>query len=314
MKVLSYFNGDWYINQLKRPYYDSPPYKLYLSDETGRYGPYDPLYIQERTDQSIRWDKYIKALKGKNPRLLIQTMAGDEYFILPSRALTIPVDGKRMNVRVKENYLSKSDMAILDLIYSNGLSRPMYFNFTSLNSLGIDVKSYLRQEGLIYKLSTEKNPSQDIEIDCDKMYENLVIRSNYTNLADPEVYFNHEDYQQRMINPLKQAFNHLIGEYIEKREINKAREIVDFAIKNIYFSHFEPGFPDIQMAKYLRLFEERTAANDLVRRVFEFHFKKVAKSGQIDKVGLYLLQESVRFLDDAEVIRRYNQLMTSLRG
>src|SRR6185436_11229670 len=46
--VLSYFNTDWYINQLRKKYYQSEPFAFTLDEKAYRqYGPNDVLYLQE---------------------------------------------------------------------------------------------------------------------------------------------------------------------------------------------------------------------------------------------------------------------------
>ena len=52
--VLSYFNTDWYINQLRNQYYDSKPFKLTLTEKEYRqYGMNDVLYVEDQIKKPI---------------------------------------------------------------------------------------------------------------------------------------------------------------------------------------------------------------------------------------------------------------------
>src|SRR5690606_23014300 len=59
--VLSYFNTDWYISQLRKQYYDSPPFRLTLTQKDYRqYGPNDVLYVSEQLRHSLDVRKFIQ--------------------------------------------------------------------------------------------------------------------------------------------------------------------------------------------------------------------------------------------------------------
>src|SRR5688572_17124275 len=61
--VLSYLNTDWYINQLRRPYYNSPAFKLTLTEKDYvQYGPNDVLYIHDKVKEGINANKFLELL------------------------------------------------------------------------------------------------------------------------------------------------------------------------------------------------------------------------------------------------------------
>jgi len=317
VKVLSYFNADWYINQLSRQYYDSAPFSLTLKSGENQYGPYDPLYIHETIQSPISWGKYINALKDENPQLLVQSSSGGEYYFLPSRQINLSTTKGMLHINVAGSYLPKSELAILDVLYSNDWSRPMYFNSTSLNSLNIDLKPYLSQEGLVYKLTPEKRATDEIQMNLGKSYENLVQGANYSNLSNSNVYFNHEDFQARMITPLKFTFNQLINGYAEKGDMEKVNELAFFAYENLYFDHLEPSYADIQLASFLDALKKTRESKKLVKRVFSFFHEKIENQLENDEMpsrnDLFVLQESSRLLEDPGSSAKYQELVIELK-
>ena len=186
--VLSYLNTDWYINQLRRPYYKSQAFKLSLSKKDYvQYGPNDVLYVQESIKEGIDAKKYLQLLHESHPALTMHSSTGEPYSILPSRLLKLPVfssGGSNQNryvknspastneiaLSVKGSYLPKNALALIDLVISNEWQRPVYFNFTSYNQIDLNIAPYLVQEGLVYRLMPYENQSKDVEPDTDLMY------------------------------------------------------------------------------------------------------------------------------------------------
>ncbi len=316
VKVLSYFNADWYINQLTRSYYDSPPLKLSLS-ANNQYGPYHPIYIRETMDSSISWGKYMQALINQNPQLKVKTLSGDEAYYLPSRKISLKTGKGKLDITVSGSYLQKNELAILDLIYSNGWKRPVYFNFTALHSLNIELSPYLIQKGLVYKLTPEVTIEEEIRFNLEATYRHLIQNADYSNLGDSTVYFNHEDYQSRMILPLKFNVNSLIEEFIEAGNMIRAEEVTLFAYESLYHKHLEPSYADLQMGNFLKMFDRPHEAQKLVLRLFEFTYEEITFAIEMDRDpqrnDWLILQEAAMFLEDPSIAPRYDQLIKSLR-
>lgn len=318
VKVLSYFNADWYINQLTRQYYDSPPFDLSLKSGENQYGPYDPVYINETIKSPISWNKYIQALKDKHPQITVQTGAGGEYYFLPSRQLNVSTTKGTLSIAVEGAYLPKSDLAILDLLYSNNWERPMYFNFTGLNSLKIDLRPYVSQEGLVYKLTPERSATAEIPVDLERSYQNLVVQADYSNLIDPAIYFNHEDFQARMIAPLKFNFNSMISGYAERGDMEKVSELTSFAYEKFYFDHLEPSYADIQLGTLFGALGKVEEAEKLMKQVFLYYQERIIAQLEADEIpsrnDLILVQEASRLLQNPDFDKKYEELVDRLRG
>lgn len=316
VKVLSYFNADWYINQLSRQYYDSPPFDLTLKSGANEYGPYDPLYIREELQSPISWNKYITALKDKNPQIAMRTASGGNYYFLPSRMINISTSKGVLNLEIEGTYLPKSDLAILDLLYSNDWERPMYFNFTGLNSLSLNLRPYVIQEGLVYRLTPQRSASEEIPVDLEKAYENMVVRADYSNLSDPSIYFNHEDYQQRMIAPIKFNLNALINGYAERGDMQKVNELASFAYEKLYFAHLEPSYADLQLGSFFGALGKTEQSEKLMKRAFLYYREQIIAQLDADETpsrnDLLLVQESSRLLQDPDFDARYEELVGML--
>jgi hypothetical protein len=317
--VLSYLNTDWYINQLRRPNYKSRAFKLSLTERDYlQYGPNDALYIQESIKEGIDAKKYLQLLHDEHPALRMYASHGEPYSILPSRLLKISVGNSRVfsesnssdtspintahevNLNVIGNFIPKGALALVDLIISNKWQRPMYFNFTSQNQIELNIKPYLVQEGLVYRLTPSESKSKDVRLNTGLMYKNLIQNANYKNILKTDIYLNYEDYHARMIEPLRSTFNTLAIALLNEGEENKAEAVLDYAAQTLYGSHLRPSFSNLQIAELLLNAGKTTLAEKLSSALFDFTYsavkEKLANHKDIDDLTLFLLQKSTDLL------------------
>ena len=320
--VLSYLNTDWYVNQLRRPYYNSPAFKLSLNEKDYlQYGPNDVLYVQESIKEGIDVKKYLQLLHEGHPALTMHSSSGEPYSIVPSRELKLPIhisdgstqnrfvknaagDVPEMTLRVKGSLLPKNALAIIDLVISNEWQRPVYFNFTSYNQIDLNIAPYLVQEGLVYRLMPYENQSKDVESDIDLMYKNLITNGSYENLLRSDIYFNSEDFQARMVEPLRSAFNELAVGLLNDGKEDEARAVLDRAVQTLYTTHLKPSFSNLQTADILLSLGDTATAVKLSAAVFDSSFPGVEESlanGQsVDQLPAFLLQRSAELLGRAD--------------
>jgi len=320
--VLSYLNTDWYINQLRKSYYDSAPFSLTLgAADYLQYGPNDVLYIQESIKEGIDAKKYIELIKQGNPALRAQSSTGDYFTILPSRKLLIrssdtlshsasvrttsdsgadSVQRPYFVLNVKGNYATKSVLAIVDVMLSNQWQRPIYFNFTSLNTAGLDLNEHVVQEGSVYRFDPTRMPGTDIVIDRDIMYQNLLKKANYDNLAIKGVNFNYEDYMLRMISPLRQSFNALALSYLDAGDSDTALSVMQFAKDKLYRDHLRPTYTNLEAAEIFASLGDRESAASLCSMLFACHASELKwqkeNSRTSDELDKFLADQASRML------------------
>ena len=319
--VLSYFNTDWYIGQLRKRYYQSQPFALTLDQKAYlQYGPNDVLYIQESIKDGIDVRKYLLLLNDEFKGLQAQSTSGDSYSILPSRTLVIGVDkesivrsaalsgnpgvgqvSSTLRLHLSGNYLQKNALAFLDLLVSNRWERPVYFNYTSLNTVGIDLKPYVVQEGSLYRLTPFEHKGDEIDVNSELTYRILTDSSDYSNLSNKSVYFNYEDYQARMIAPLRQTFNSLAASFIEEGNPEMAGKTLHYALEKLYPSHLPPSYTNLQAADMLLALGDTESARSLSKSLFDYYYDGLladrAVDRPIDRLEMYLVEQSAEILN-----------------
>ena len=146
---LEYLQTDWYIDQMKRQAYDSPPLPISLKHEDYKTGRLE--YVPIDTDS-------ITIGSGKD-------------------MMTISFKGKRG--------LFKNELMVLEMLSHADWSRPIYLSV----SLGPDNLSFLRDhlvlEGLAYRVSPTANGQS---VDVERLYDNIMHRFRYGGLSTKGIY------------------------------------------------------------------------------------------------------------------------------
>ncbi|MEM7548219.1 MAG: DUF2723 domain-containing protein [Bacteroidota bacterium] len=242
--VQSYFNTDWYVNQMTRQAYESDPLPFSLGYENFRQGTNDYLpYVETNLKGAINSKTFIRLIKEKNPNLQRQSSSGSTLSIVPAKEFFLNVNKQdvinkgiiptsmeeyvvdRMNFNLKGSYLGKADLMTLDLIASNNWERPIYFNNTSRRGINLTLDEYLVQEGNAYRLLPVKNPQPNTElVNTDLMYTNLIENFHYRELDNPNVNYN-MDYRNFVLNH-RSTFNTLGEALIREGKTEKAKEVL----------------------------------------------------------------------------------------
>jgi hypothetical protein len=201
---------------------------------------------------------------------------------------------------VKGSYMTKNTLAFLDVVASNHWKRPVYFNFTSLHSLDLELEEHVIQEGQVYRLAPIEQPGEEPVVDTQLTYRNLIERADYTNLADAHVYFNTEDYQARMIAPVRMSVNALVITLLRQGDRDRAAKVLQVALDKLYPPHLDPGYAGLQAADLLQAVGKTDSARTLCVSLFNFQYNRVQASLRehraVDQLDRYLAYQSAELL------------------
>ena len=265
--VLSYFNTDWYIEQMMSKKNKSEKIDFSVSLDSYIQGGLND-YLPYRNDSRIQnrpisLKGYINLVKRNSKAIQVPTSVSN-YNSIPSKSFWLASIDKEnllgkfnsyyqdtllINLKNNKNGLEKKDLAFLDLLQANNWERPIYFNNTSLNGIGLELKRNVVQEGFAYRLLPILSPNSGSLIDSEKMYKNLMYNSFWRGLDDEKAYFS-EDHRGFIMN-YRSTFNTLIKELINKKEYDKALEVINKSLeiipdKAIMYDHFS-----VQIVEYL---------------------------------------------------------------
>jgi hypothetical protein len=257
---LSLIAVDWYINKLRNKVNDSDPIKLSLSPENIRGNKRNHLLFynqpMERLQQSMELSRVLKFMGEEHPlRLPSNTF---ESFI-PAQKMHITIDKDRairsgwvseadssnivdrINISFDKTYLTKDEMAILDILASNIYDRPIYFAVTTRNEKLMGLNDYTQLEGLglrIVPVKTASNKAMQIfgsgRTDAQKIYENVMDKWRWGNFDKVDTYIN-TSYGAE-INAMKMAMSRAARDLVREGDTVKA-----VALSKKYFEAF-PNF------------------------------------------------------------------------
>ncbi len=172
VRVCNYMlsSGYWYVHQMGRKVYESDPMPLTLTPKEYDNGVNEQLPIFEEEyfkDKRIELKDVINFVH--NPKAVKQYMGGGSTHYFPCRSVKLTVD-KEACIRngivpesmqddivdvieweIKENYIYKNALMLLDFMASNNWERPVYFTSYSDMSKVMGIDKYLHMEGLSYR-------------------------------------------------------------------------------------------------------------------------------------------------------------------
>jgi len=211
---LSYVNTDWYIDQMKKDMNESPalPITLNRKDYVG----------QAKQSRSFGAKNTIPVELPANGQKLLSD--GTIY----AEDLPNVVSPMRWNVPTRggqgRKYLELKDLLILNLLENvakGGWERPIYFANTVTPSSFIGLNSFLRLEGLAYRIlpvkETRANDPYDPfkgSMDLERMYTNMTQKFQYTNLDNEDVYY--DENVMRMLSNYHNTFYRLSNGYLRE--------------------------------------------------------------------------------------------------
>lgn len=248
--VLSYFDTDWNINQMTRPVHESAPLPFSLAPERYQKGTNDVLYVMEREGlDAISVREYLKLLNDGSPLLKMETGGKSVANMVPARNLILDVDSAKvadlniipehmqglftpqMNLQIKGNYVTKGTMMLLDLITTNNWERPIYFNNTSLSTIGLNLNDHVVMEGLTYRLLPVRKPSTIREemVNADLAYDNYMNKFAFRGMDNPDT--NMDEEFRRFASNHRSALNSITIALLEEGKIDKAATLLNYGLE-----------------------------------------------------------------------------------
>ena len=256
---LSYLQTDWYIDQMRRPAYDSPSLPINWKRYDYVEGVNDIIYIRPQQEESVRAlyrdypDQVTKEL-GENPFEVKNVLKywvcspNPEMRIIPTDTLEITVDKEavlrsdmmipdtaaipdKMYISLKgRKYLTKSDLMMLELLANTNWERPVYIAISvgTQNQLGLG--NHFIQEGLAHRFTPfnweklgrvlKSDVGQGFAIDSEKMYDNLMNKFKFGGIDNPDIYL--DETVLRMCYSHRRMFSQLAKQLLLEGKNEKA--------------------------------------------------------------------------------------------
>ena len=319
---LSYLQTDWYIDQMKRPAYNSPAVpiswpRLDYCSGTNEYIEVQPSLKQQILQFYKQNPTQAKAQFGNDPFELKNILKywvrskNSDFHVIPTDTVFVTIDKNavrksgmmmaadsipsRMVISLKgKNALYKNDLMMLEMIAQCNWTRPLYVAITVGEENFMNLGDNFVQEGLANRITpfTTNVPGAK-NFDTMKTYHNMMERFRYGGLSTPGLYI--DETVMRMCYTHRRLFAtlalHLIAEGhkdLAKKALAKAmKEIPTYNVPMNYMS----GGADL--AKAYALVGDKADALKCINAVYE---------NAKEYVEYYLSLQGIRFQQSANDI------------
>ena len=237
---LSYLQTDWYIDQLKRPYYDAPAAPITWTYKDYMTGKNEVVWVDNKVGP-IDVRQAFDFVRSDDPR----TKRNGENF-LPSSQLYIKVDSEavnapgsvfegrykpeqladRLDIRVGKR-LTKSEMMQLEMIAQANWQQPIYYAVTIGPDYYQGLEAYFELTGLAYQVTPVRSPDGQARVNTEKMYDNMMHHFAYGNMNQPGIYI--DENLMRMCRTHRMMFMQLAEALFEEGQKEKVIEVLDYA-------------------------------------------------------------------------------------
>ena len=268
---LSYLQTDWYIDQMKRPAYDSPSLpitwdRMEYVEGTNEYIPIHPevaksidqLYAQaEKEALAGNKEVLINVQKefGENPYELknilehwVRNPNNKELNLIPTDSIVIKVDKEAvrrsgmlipgdsipdyMHISLKgKRALYKSELMMLEMLAEANWERPIYIAISVGTDNQLGMANHFVQEGLAYRFTPFDNTKTGVTIDSEKMYDNLMHKFKFGGIDKPGLYI--DENALRMCYSHRRIFAQLVQQLLKEGKNDKAKAALDYVEKMI---------------------------------------------------------------------------------
>ena len=319
---LSYLQTDWYIDQMRRPAYDSPSIPIswrridYAGNNNG------DIYIVPEMKKNIlevyrKYPHRAKELYGDNPFEIKNIMKNwvltenREYHFIPTDTLYIKIDKEaveRSGMIIPEEYkdsipeymaiplsgkerLLRSDLMLLEMIAQTNWERPLYMSMTvgDRNYLST-LKDFFVQEGLAYRITPFNwrllgySNKNNIVADTERLYDNYINRFKFGGMKENPDYYVDETIMRMIYTHRRLAVTLATQLLIEGKE-SKALEVLNHTEQELPSSILPHSFMggSIEMAALYKALGDKEKAIEISEQTAKESFEYLKWYNSLDK-------------------------------
>lgn len=294
---LSYLQTDWYIDQMKRPAYDSPSVpitwpRIDFCSGTNDYIEVRPAMKQQLLDFYREYPKEARAAFGDEPfevknimKYWVRSKDNDTH-VIPTDTLYITIDKEavrrsgmmmasdtipdRMVISLAgKRAIYKNDMMMLEMLAQCNWERPLYVATTVGSDNYMNLGDNFVQEGLAYRITPFNTKAPGAKnFDTEKVYNNVMNRFKWGGLDKPGLYI--DETVMRMCYTHRHLLAQLAMQLIAEGQNAKAEKVLRKAEKvlpeyNVPYT-FMSGAAD--MARAYALIGKKADAARILNKVW----------------------------------------------
>ena len=255
---LSYLQTDWYIDQMRRPAYDSPSVpiswsRLEYCSGTNEYVSIDPEMKQAVLDFYAEDPETAKKQFGDDPFELKNILKywvrskNPDLHVIPTDVIYMTIDKEavrksgmmmatdsipdRMTISLKgKSALYKGDLMILEMLSQCNWERPIYVAVSVGDENYINLGDNTITEGLVYRITPfTTNQEGAKNFDTKRTYDNVMHRFKFGGASTKGVYL--DETVMRMCYTHRRIMARLATQLVSEGDDKKAAEVLRYTEK-----------------------------------------------------------------------------------
>ena len=255
---LSYVNTDWYIDQMKRPAYNSPALpiswpRLDYCSGTNEYVRVNPAIKAQVLDFFKQYPEEAKKQFGDEPFELHNIMKywvrskDDDMHVIPTDTIYLKIDKEAVKKSgmmmacdsipdhmvislAGKTALYKGELIMLEIIAQCNWTRPVYVATTVGEGNYLNLGNNFVREGLANRITPFTTSAAGArKFDTEKTYENVMHRYKWGGLEKPGLYL--DETVMRMCYTHRHLLNDLALQLIAEGQLEKAKNVVQLSEK-----------------------------------------------------------------------------------
>ena len=257
---LSYLQTDWYIDQMRRPAYDSPSVpisweRIEYCAGTNEYCQVDPSLKQQVLDLYREQPEEARRQFGDEPFELRNILkywvrsTNKDLHVIPTDTLYMTIDKEavrnsgmmlqgdsipdRMVISLRgKSALYKGDLMMLEMIDQCNWTRPIYVALTVGSDNYMNLGDNFIQEGLANRITPFTTKGSGLKnFDTEKAFNNVTTRYKYGNVKKEGIYL--DETVMRMCYTHRRLLSQLAANLIAEGKKDKAAQVLALADKEI---------------------------------------------------------------------------------
>ncbi len=257
-----------------------------------------------------------------------KVMMGDEKMnYMPTTKISIPVDKAKVLSNgtvaqkdahlilpkiewdMKKDYITKSEIMIIDLLATNNWERPIYFAITVGDQYYMNLQSYFQLDGMAYRLVPIKHESSYMDkgrINTNVLYDNIVNKFEWGGINNPKVYL--DETNMRMTLNMKSNFSRLAEALIAENKMDSAKIVLAKYSELMENPSIELSYYDLFLADNFYQINEIDKANTIITELAEMEKDKFIYYASLPESQQPLIEN-----DKYRNLAIINQMIVSLR-
>ena len=315
VRVVNYMlsSGYWYAHQMGRKVYDSDRLALTLSAKEYDNGINESIRVIEEDNLKGKYMELKDVINFiHNPKAVKYYTNGSSTHYMPVRTLKLTVDKEaclRNNIvpesmkdnivdeirwEIKDNYLYKNSLLLLDFMASNNWERPVYFTSFSDMASVLGIQEYLHMEGLSYRFIPVKAEDyyQNVGgVYREGSYDLLVNKAKWGGMNEEGVVPDRESIRNSEF--ARQSYVRLAQSLVNHHEYDSAIVVMD---------KFQEFFPDEKFHYEIRLYQfpemyyvcnDSVKGDDFMRKLIKNASEKIEYYGNMQPKFSQYFEETV---------------------